>query len=170
MALGTTEKVAIGGVVTFGVAALLWWALKAHAAPPPTEAKAKVLDFSIAPVSGSPGEKVTATIKWQNTGTKDYLFDVVCLFDEKTNGLSGWGSLLLDVSAKAGEEKTSTIEITIPTVAARKYDGYAIIGDAREVEPGRYSIDKIYDIMLKEGMLEVLPLPTEIMAFAIERG
>jgi hypothetical protein len=168
MALGTTEKVAIGGVVTFGVAALLWWALRAKAAPPP-EVKAKVLDFSLTPTSGSPGQKVTATIKWQNTGTKDYLFDVVCLFDEKTNGLSGWGGLLLDVSAKAGEEKTSTIQITIPSIAARRYDGYAIICDVHEVEPGRYSSDKIYDTMMKEGLLEV-SLPVEITAFALSKA
>jgi len=170
MGLSTGQKLAVGGVITFGVAALLWWALKAKAAPPPTEeVKAKVLDFSITPTSGSPGQKVTATIKWQNTGTKDYLFDVACLFDEKTNGLSGWGGLLLDVSAKAGEEKTSTIEITIPFVAAKIYDGYAIICDAHQVEPGRYEIDKIYDTMVKEDLLEV-SLPVEITAFALSKA
>jgi hypothetical protein len=169
MGLTTGQKVAVGGVITFGVAALLWWALKAKAAPPPAEVTAKVLDFSLTPASGSPGQKVTATIKWQNTGTQDYSFDVVCLFDEKTDGLSGWGSLLLDVSAKAGEEKTSTIEITIPSVAAKRYDGYAIICDVHQVESGRYEIDKIYDTMVKEGLLEV-SLPVEITAFALSKA
>jgi hypothetical protein len=168
MALSTTGKVAIGGI-TLGLGALLVYALKARAAPPsPTEVTAKITDFSITPTSGSPGEMVTATIKWQNTGSKDYSFDVVCLFDEKTDGVSGWGGVLLDVSSKAGENKTSTIEITIPSVAAKRYDGYAIICDVHQVSGG-YEIDKIYDSMVKEGLLEV-SLPVEITAFALSKA
>jgi len=128
------------------------------AAPPvpPEEVAAEITSFTISPTSARPGDSVVATIVWKNTGNKTYAFDIVAMFDEKVDGIHGWGNLLENVSLDPGETKTSNIEIVIPEVEAKKYDGYALICDARRTNEHDYEVVNLYDAMVKENMLEVI--------------
>jgi len=136
----------------------------------PVEVAAEITGFTISPISGRPGDSILATIKWKNTGTKSHAFDVVAMFDEKTNeGVHGWGNFLENVELGPGKSKTSNIEIIIPSVPAKSYDGYALICDVERVNEHDYQVIRAYAALLKENMLEVteVAVAARIEDFAI---
>lgn len=159
----------IGGLMTAGGTFLAAKELWAKPPVPPEEVAAEISSFTISPTSARPGDSIMATIVWKNTGTKRYAFDVVTMFDDRVDGIHGWGNFLENVDLEPGQTKTSNIEVFIPQVEAKKYDGYALICDARRTNEHDYEVVNLYDSMVKENMLEVMAAPVagEVTGFSI---
>lgn len=116
--------------------------------------EAKVSDFSVSPVSAKSGDSLAATITWANTG-KLYSFDVIIFFGDLAN-MDGFGGLLPKVRPIPRVEKTSVIQVTVPSgVAAGQYDVSALICDAVQGGDGTFTVTKTYAVLTKQGLLTI---------------
>jgi len=122
----------------------------------------------------APGQAYTTRVTWKNTGGESYAFDFMTAYgsyDPGTNTFTPYRYAFVkeNVSSSPGQTQTTDIPCGVEAdTPPGKYDCFVLIGDLRIIG-STVTIEKQYDVMVKENLLEVgkAAVAAEITGFEI---
>lgn len=112
----------------------------------------------------APGQTYTTKVSWRNTGTQSHAFDLFTCYgtyNPSTGKFTPYRYVFLkqNVSSSAGQSLSTDIACKVESdTPAGKYDCMVILCDLH-TEDGTVYIDKQYDVLVKENLLEVGAAP-----------
>jgi len=117
----------------------------------------------------APGQSYITRVSWRNSGTQSHAFDLLTCYgsyNPSTGKFTAYRYVFIkeNVSSSAGQSLTTDIPCGVESdTPAGKYDCLVILCDLH-VEAGTVYIDKQYDALVKEDLLEVGAAPPGVAA------
>lgn len=108
---------------------------------------AEIISISVSPTSIPTGSSFTVTVRWRNTGSVGYAFDIVGAYGQWAGQYPGsmeyYAGAVYDIFAAPGEEKVTVV--TVPTYKGDigTFDVWVQIADAKKPYP---FIEKSYAV------------------------